>query len=91
MNTNLIFGQLKEFWFNEKCEDQFQTILTDNGLNTEEREIKSLDYVRDVFKNFAEKHNYNTLDIHLIEVLLNWGILMYMQIQEKLHKNETNI
>lgn len=91
MNVNLIFGQLKEFWFNNKCEDEFQKILNDETINIGEREIKSLDYVRDTFKNFTEKHNYNNLDISMIEVLLNWGILMYMQIKEKLHNNETNI
>lgn len=91
MDSTLIFNKLKEHWLNNKCEDQFQNILEDENLSIEEREIKSLDFVRDTFKNFAEKNDYNSLDSSLIEIILNWGILMYLQIKDKLYGNETTI
>lgn len=88
MDSNTVFAQLKEYWFNNQCDNKFYSILDDKDLSAIEKEVKSLDYIRDTFKDFAEKNNYNTLEKPIIEIILNWGILMYLQIKDKLYGNE---
>jgi hypothetical protein len=91
MNSLTILNQLKEYWFNNKCEDKFRSILNDTSIDVSEKEITSLDYLRDTFNSFSEEHNYSKIDPIMIEVIMNWGILMYMQIKDKLESNETSI
>lgn len=91
MESKAIFNQLKEYWFNNKCEDKLQLILNDINLNIYEKEIKCLDYFRDTFFSFVKEKNYKELNIEIIEVMLNWGILMHLQIKDKLSGNEKNI
>lgn len=55
MDSNIIFNQLKEYWFNKQCDDNFQNILNDSSLGVYEKESKCLDYLRDIFSNFKRK------------------------------------
>jgi hypothetical protein len=89
--SEIIFNKLKEYWFNNKCQDKFDLILNDNTLNSYEREIKCMDYLQNTFENFSKENNYTELNPSTIEVLMNWGILMYLQIREKNYGNEDNI
>jgi hypothetical protein len=89
-DSGIIFNQLKEYWFNKKCQDEFDNILNDNTLNSYEREIKCMDYLQNTFDSFAKEKNYKELNYSIIEVIINWGILMHLQIKDKIDGNENN-
>lgn len=89
-SSEIIFNQLKEYWFNNKCQDEFDIILNDSTLNSYEREIKCMDYLQDKFYSFIKEKNYKELDYSIIEVIMNWGILMHLQIKDKINGNENN-
>lgn len=91
MESNEIFNKLRQHWFLKNCEDEFSTILGDDTLSEEEKEIKSLDFLRDTFYSFLKENNHTEITLPIIEVMLNWSVIMYLQIKEKNNGNETNI
>ena len=91
MDSITILNRLKEYWLNNKCEDKFRSILDDKSISVSEKEINSLDYLRDTFYSFTKENNYTELNPPSIEVIMNWGIIMYLQIKDKLESNENGI
>ena len=89
--SEIIFNKLKEYWFNNKNQNDFELILNDSNLNSYEIEIKCMEYLQKSFANFCKENNYTEINPSTIEVLMNWGILMYLQIKDKLDGTENNI
>lgn len=89
-DSQIIFNQLKEYWFNKKCQDEFDRILNNDTLNSYEREVKCMDYLQNTFDSFSKENNFKELNYSIIEVIINWGILMHLQIKDKLNGNENN-
>lgn len=81
-----IFNQLKEYWFNNGCEEKFQELLNGDYEHKSEAEVKCLTYMSEMFTKFSEEKNLH-LNFDTIEVIINWGIIMHEQIKNKFDEN----